>query len=247
MIDVKELHKSFEGEAVLCGLSLSVARGEMLALIGKSGHGKSVLLRHLAGLVRPDAGRITIDGLDLATLGGRALRKLRARFGFVFQGGALFDSISVYDNVAFPLREKTRLCEDEIREKVSAQLALVGLEGAAGKLPAQISGGMVKRTALARALIMAPEIMFFDEPTTGLDPIIGASILKLIQACHRRFGFTGVIVTHQIPRVFAAVQRVALLHEGRIRFMGTPEQMEANDDSVVRGFIRGSAPEPDLG
>ena len=247
MIDVREVHKSFDGEPVLRGLSLSVAKGEMVALIGKSGHGKSVLLRHLAGLVRPDAGRITIDGLDLATLGGRALRRLRGRFGFVFQGGALFDSVSVYDNVAFPLREKTCLSEEEIRVRVSAQLALVGLDGSENKLPAQISGGMVKRTALARALIMEPEIMFFDEPTTGLDPIIAGAILKLIRACHGRFGFTGVIVTHQIPRVFAVVQRVALLHEGRIRLMGTPEQMEATDDPVVRDFIRGSAPEPDLG
>lgn len=237
MIRVTDVYKAFDGVTVLDGVSLEVPKGCFTALIGRSGHGKSVLLRHMAGLLRPDRGHVQIDGEDLATLGMGALRRLRRRFGFVFQGGALFDSMTVFDNVAFPLRECLRLPEPAVRERVEAALGQVGLAGAEGKLPAQISGGMGKRAALARVLVLRPEIIFFDEPTTGLDPITAQSILDLVSRCHRELGFTGVIVSHQIPRVFDVVQQVALLHRGRIRFAGTPDQLRESQDEVVRGLL----------
>jgi phospholipid/cholesterol/gamma-HCH transport system ATP-binding protein len=216
---------------------MAVPSGQFTALIGRSGHGKSVLLRHLAGMLRPDRGHVLVEGRDLATLSMRELRRLRRRFGFVFQGGALFDSMTVFDNVAFPLRECLRLPEAEVRERVLAALAQVGLSGSEAKMPAQISGGMGKRAALARALVLQPQILFFDEPTTGLDPITAQSILDLISRCHRALGFTGVIVSHQIPRVFDIVQQVVVLHRGRLRFSGTPEQLRESKDEVVLGLL----------
>ncbi len=241
MIQIENLTKSFDGVPVLRGVSLSIADGEFVALIGRSGYGKSVLLRHVSGLMRPDGGRVLVGGQELSSLRGRDLEKLRARFGFVFQGGALFDSMSVFDNVAFPLREKTRLREPEIAEQVHAALGRVGLEGSEDKLPGQISGGMVKRTALARALVLQPEFLFFDEPTTGLDPLTAQEVLKLIDECHRNLGFTGIIVSHQIPRVFDIVDRVAVLHDGQIRYFGTPDGLERSDDAAVRQLVTGRA------
>lgn len=237
MIRVVDIHRSFDGVTVLDGVSLAVEPGRFAALIGRSGHGKSVLLRHLAGMLRPDRGQVFVDGKDLASLGGRALRQLRRRFGFVFQGGALFDSMTVLDNVAFPLRECLRLSEPQVQERVAEALGQVGLSGSERKLPAQISGGMGKRVALARALVLRPEILFFDEPTTGLDPITAQSILDLIARCHHDLGFTGVIVSHQIPQVFDIVQQVVVLHHGRVRFDGTPEQIRAAQDEVVLGLL----------
>lgn len=239
MIRIENLTKSFDGVPVLRGISLDVADGEFVALIGRSGYGKSVLLRHVSGLMRPDGGRVLVGGQELSALRGRDLERLRARFGFVFQGGALFDSMSVFDNVAFPLREKTRLGEAEIAEQVHAALARVGLEGAGEKLPGQISGGMVKRTALARALVLEPDFLFFDEPTTGLDPLTAQGVLDLIAECHRNLGFTGIIVSHQIPRVFDIVDRVAVLHDGKIRYFGTPDGLERSDDKTVRQLVTG--------
>jgi len=241
MIQIENITKSFDGVPVLRGVSLTVATGEFVALIGRSGYGKSVLLRHVAGLLRPDSGRVLIDGQDLTGLHGRELEALRSRFGFVFQGGALFDSLSVFDNVAFPLREKTRRSETEIAEQVRAALGRVGLEGSEDKLPAEISGGMVKRTALARALVMEPEFLFFDEPTTGLDPLTAQDVLNLIHECHRNLGFTGIIVSHQIPRVFDIVNQVAVLHNGQIRYFGTPDGLERSADEAVRQLVTGRA------
>lgn len=238
MIQVEALHKSFDGLHVLRGVELWVARGKLLALVGISGQGKSVLLKHLVGLLRPDKGRVVIDGQEVNRLRGRSLERLRARVGFLFQGGALFDSMTVYDNVAFPLREKLRLPEAECRRRVTAALEQVGLVGAEGKFPAQLSGGMAKRAALARCLVAEPEIMLFDEPTTGLDPIINNAMLKLIDDCHRRWGFTGIIVSHAVPQVFTIVDKVALLHNGVIRCLGTPAEVEASNDPVVRQFVR---------
>jgi phospholipid/cholesterol/gamma-HCH transport system ATP-binding protein len=237
MISVVEVYKQFDGVTVLDGVSLTVPTGQFTALIGRSGHGKSVLLRHMAGMLRPDRGQVLVDGHDLALLSMRELRRLRRRFGFVFQGGALFDSMTVFDNVAFPLRECVRLPAASVQERVTAALEQVGLRGSEGKLPAQISGGMGKRAALARALVLQPEILFFDEPTTGLDPITAQAILDLIQRCHRQLGFTGVIVSHQIPQVFDIVQQVAVLQRGRIRFDGTPAQLRESNDDVVRGLL----------
>ena len=237
MIRVCDIHKEFDGVTVLDGVSMVVPPGRFTALIGRSGHGKSVLLRHMAGMLRPDRGQVLVDGNDLATLSLHDLRRLRRRFGFVFQGGALFDSMTVFDNVAFPLRECLRLPEAAARERVLAALDQVGLSGSEAKMPGQISGGMGKRAALARALVLQPQILFFDEPTTGLDPITAQAILDLISRCHRALGFTGVIVSHQIPRVFDIVQQVVVLQRGRIRFDGTPEQLRESNDEVVRGLL----------
>jgi len=242
MIAIENLHKSFGGVEVLKGASLEIRDKEVVALIGPSGEGKSVFLKHVAGLLQPDTGRIIFNGKDLVALRRAELVKLRSRFGFLFQNGALFDSMTVYDNVAFPLREIGRVKEKEVRERVLGELELVGLTGAEEKYPAQLSGGMAKRAALARALVRQPEIMLFDEPTTGLDPIIVHSIHALIAATHKRLGFSGIIVSHEIPGVFAIVQQVALLHEGVIRFVGTPKEIFKSDDPVVRDFIRGSLP-----
>jgi phospholipid/cholesterol/gamma-HCH transport system ATP-binding protein len=178
-----------------------------------------------------------VDGNDVNRLRGKSLARLRDRLGFLFQGGALFDSMTVFENVAFPLKEKTRLNDDLIQERVSKELAHVSLSGSENKYPSQISGGMVKRAALARSLVMDPEIMFFDEPTTGLDPVIGLAILKLIDACHKRISFTGIIVTHEIPRVFEIVDRVAMLHGGIIWAEGTPRDVMSSRDPIVRAFV----------
>ncbi|SPD76412.1 ABC transporter, ATP-binding protein [uncultured Desulfobacterium sp.] len=238
MIRVQEIYKSFGKAQVLKGVSFEVPQGDILALIGRSGYGKSVILKHVAGLLKPDKGHVFINGSDLCNLRGRNLLKLIERFGFLFQNGALFDSMTIFDNVAFPLREKTRMTERQIRERVLTELEQVGLIGSEGKFPSQISGGMIKRASLARALIEEPDIMLFDEPTTGLDPITGKSILALIDSCHRRIGFTGIIVTHEIPRVFSVVDQVALLHEGVVLFHGSPSEIMTSDDPIIRPFVQ---------
>jgi len=237
MIKIENIIKSFDGNEVLKGVSLEIRKGDILALIGGSGCGKSVLLKHVSGLLKPDHGNITIDGRDINKLGGRSLMELRGRLGFLFQSGALFDSMTVFENVAFPLKEKTGLSGRAIKDRVLRELENVGLSGSEIKYPSQISGGMVKRAALARALVMDPEIMLFDEPTTGLDPVIGHSILSLINLCHRRLEFTGIIVTHQIPEIFDIVERVGLLHEGVVRIEGTPQEFITSRDPAVRAFI----------
>jgi len=192
--------------------------------------------------VRPDAGRILIDGVDVARLRGRALDDVRRRYGVVFQGGALFDSMTCGENVAFPLREKLRLPAAEIAKRVEAALAQVGLEGMGAKFPAEISGGMRKRVAIARALVTEPEIVFFDEPTTGLDPVLVNTIHHLILDLHRRFRFTAVVVSHEIPEIFEIADTVAMLHDGRIAEVGPPAAIQASSSRVVQQFIRG---EPD--
>lgn len=241
MITVNNVYHRLDGLEVLSGASLQIERGRFAALIGKSGEGKTVLLKHMAGLMQPDSGRVLIDGNDLCCLSRRKLQQLRRRFGFVFQSGALFDSMTVYENVAFPLREKNNgMTEPEIHEKVMNEIGQVGLSGSENKLPAHLSGGMIKRAALARGLVVEPEIMFFDEPVTGLDPMIGHTILELIHECHERHHFTGVIVTHQLKDVFAVVHEVAMLHEGKIYFHGTPEEIQASGDHVISDFITGN-------
>ena len=237
MIEIEGLHKSFDGNEVLSGVSLAINKGEVVALIGGSGCGKSVLVKHVVGLMKPDRGRVIVDGREISTLNSRGLRELRARLGFLFQGGALFDSMTVFENVVFPLKEKTKLSDELIRTRAFKELELVGLSGSEHKYPSQISGGMVKRAALARALVMDPEIMVFDEPTTGLDPVIGLAILRLIDACHRRLSFTGLIVTHEIPKVFSIVDRVAMLHKGIVWAEGSPQEFVSSKDSVVREFV----------
>lgn len=239
MIKVVGVRRSFGPQEVLRGLDLEIATGEILVVIGRSGGGKSVLLKHLIGLLRPDSGHIFVDDVDITRLGRNALDRIRERYGVVFQGGALFDSMSVYDNVAFPLREKTRLRTAEVRQRVEEKLAQVGLEGMGAKNPAEISGGMRKRVAIARALVTEPEVVFFDEPTTGLDPILVNTIHHLIVELHRKFRFTAIVVSHEIPEIFQIADRVAMLHDGVIVDSGTPEAIQASPNPIVQQFIRG--------
>jgi phospholipid/cholesterol/gamma-HCH transport system ATP-binding protein len=244
MIQVIDVHRSFGGQQVLRGVNLRVHKGEILAIIGRSGSGKTVLLRLIIGLVRPNRGQILIEGTDITQLSGRRLDRVRERFGMLFQGGALFDSMTVFDNVAFPLREKTDLSSSEIAAQVQKMLENVGLGEMGYKFPAELSGGMKKRTALARALITNPSIILFDEPTTGLDPILGRAIHQLIQETHDAFEYTAVIVSHEIPEVFDIATRVAVVHEGRILAEGTPEMIVKSPDPFIQQFISGSLEGP---
>ena len=239
MIRVQGLHKSFGSQPVLRGLDLDIATGEIMVVIGRSGGGKSVLLKHLVGLLRPDAGTVAVDGVEITRLRGGELDRVRERYGVVFQGGALFDSMSVAENVAFPLREKTKLGRAEIWGRVKEKLEQVGLKGMGGKNPAEISGGMRKRVSIARALVTEPEIVFFDEPTTGLDPILVNTIHHLIMDLHRKFRFTAVMVSHEIPEIFEIADRVAMLHEGVIVEVGPPDAVRASANPIVQQFIRG--------
>ena len=242
MIKVSRLRKSFNGQSVLNGIDLEVPDGSITIIIGRSGGGKSVFLKHLLGLMRPDGGRIEVGGVDLARLHGRALDEVRKRYGVVFQSGALFDSMTCRDNVAFPLREKFRLTRANISKRVDRALAQVELEGIGDKYPEEVSGGMRKRVAIARALVTEPEIVFFDEPTTGLDPVLVNTIHHLILDLHRQLHFTAVMVSHEIPEIFEIADRVGMLHEGRIVELGPPAAIQASSNPVVQQFIRG---EPD--
>ncbi|MCF6147127.1 MAG: ABC transporter ATP-binding protein [Candidatus Kuenenia sp.] len=237
MIEVIDLHKSFNEHKVLRGVNLKIEDGHILALIGGSGKGKSVLLKHIIGLTKPDKGKILVDNQDISKLRGKALKRLKERFGVVFQGGALFDSYTVFENVAFPLREKTRMKALDIRETVFRELANVGLSGAENKYPAEISGGMKKRVALARCLVMHPEIIFFDEPTTGLDPLIAKAIHNLIRSLQESLHFTAIMVTHEIPEVFSVADRVAMLYDGKIIAEGTPQEIQDSNNPIVHQFI----------
>lgn len=244
MIRVVHLHKTFGGQQVLKGVDLELESGKITTIIGGSGCGKTVLLKHLNALLLPDRGGVLVDGTDITKIGESALNKIRQKFGVLFQGAALLDSMSLYDNVAFPLREKTKLGESEIRDRAEKCLAQVGLAGAGYKFPAEVSGGMKKRAGLARALVMEPEIVLFDEPTTGLDPLLGKSIHELIRKMHKAFGFTGVIVSHDIPEVFKISDRVAMLANGVITEIAPTEDFVASENPVVRQFLRGETEGP---
>lgn len=239
IIEVHDLRCRLGQRMVLNGLNLAVMPGEILVIVGRSGTGKSVFLKHLIGLMRPDSGRVLVDGEDLHQARWRQLARLRERFGMLFQGGALFDSLTVAENVAFPLREKTRLSEAEIAKVVDEVLQDVGLAGVGQRLPDQLSGGMRKRVALARALAHRPEIMLFDEPTTGLDPILVRSIHQLIADTQAHLGYTAVVVSHELPRVFDIASRVAMLHDGVLIEVAPPEQFQNSLNPVVQQFIAG--------
>ena len=244
MIRLVNLHKSFGSQNVLTGVNLEIPDQAIYVIVGGSGVGKSCLLKHLIGLMRPDDGQVWVDEVEITALRRRALNRIRNRFGMLFQGGALFDSMSVYDNIAFPLREKTRKNETEIREKVHERLAQVGLAGVDNKFPSELSGGMRKRAALARALISDPEILLFDEPTTGLDPIRVNAIHQLILNLHKLLRFTAVIVSHEIPEVFSLATHLAMLHKGVIIESGSPADIQASNNPVVQQFISGQIEGP---
>jgi phospholipid/cholesterol/gamma-HCH transport system ATP-binding protein len=244
MIRVVDLHKSFGRQQVLRGVNLDLEAGKITTIIGGSGSGKTVLLKHLNALLLPDRGSILVGGKDITRLGQTALNEVRRKFGVLFQGAALLDSMTVYDNVAFPLRERTRLKEPDIENKVKESLEQVGLTGMGYKFPAEVSGGMKKRAGLARALVTQPEIMLFDEPTTGLDPLLGKSIHQLIREMHATFKFTGVIVSHDIPQVFKISDRIAMLADGAITEVGTTDEFTASKNPVVRQFLQGDTEGP---
>jgi phospholipid/cholesterol/gamma-HCH transport system ATP-binding protein len=244
MIEIIDLKKRLDGQMVLNGVNLRIEDRELVAIIGRSGTGKSVLIKHLLGLFKPDSGSIIIDGMDIVRFSTRQLCKIRERFGVVFQGGALFDSMSIYDNIAFPLRERLRLSEEEIEAKVRGALEDVSLLGHEHKFPAELSGGMKKRAALARALVTEPSIVLFDEPTTGLDPITLNSIFRLIEKTHKKYNFTGIIVSHDIPEIFYIVDKVAILEGGKIVEYGTPEEIRHSSNPVVRQLITGATEGP---
>ncbi len=239
MIDVIDVHKSFGDQEVLKGVNLKIDTGQTFALIGGSGNGKSVLLKNIIGLMKPDRGSILIDNQDISRLRGRKLKELKNRLGVVFQFGALFDSMTVYENVAFPLKERTRLRDSQIREKVMKELTELGLKNDLDKYPAQLSGGMRKRVALARCLVLDPDILFFDEPTTGLDPIIASSIYRLIRKLQEDRKLTALVISHEIPEIFKIVDHVGMLHDGKIIATGTPEEIQSAPNPVVQKFLKG--------
>ena len=238
------VEKALGGQPVLKGVNLEIPRGKVTTVIGKSGGGKSVLLKHMIGLLRPDRGQVLVDGTDITRLSAHDLNEVRKKFAMLFQGAALFDSLTVLENVAFPLREKTKLRAAEVDRKVLEMLEAVGLTGMGHKFPAELSGGMRKRAGLARALVMGPEIILFDEPTTGLDPLLARTIHDLILETQRRFGFTAVMVSHEIPEIFGISDYVAMLLDGVIAEMAPPEQFQRTRHPGVREFINvGTRPE----
>ena len=244
MISVANLHKNFGNQKVLKGVNLEFASGKITTIVGTSGCGKTVLLKHLNALFLPDKGEVFVDGVDITKLSKNELYQIRTKFGVLFQGAALLDSMTLFDNVAFPLREKTETTESDIKDKVEGRLEQVGLGGMGVKFPAELSGGMRKRAGLARALIMDPEIVLFDEPTTGLDPVLATSIHQLIARTHEAFGFTGVLVSHTIPQVFDISDYVAILANGVIEEISPPEAFRTSTNPVVKQFIQGKTEGP---
>ena len=244
MIKLIDVHKSFNHNQVLRGVHLEVHRGETLVVIGGSGSGKSVLLKHIIGLLTPDRGRIVIDSLDLSRLKERELDEVRKKFGMLFQGAALFDSLSVWENVGFGLKRQTRLSDKEVKAIALEKLEMVGLRGVEDLMPSELSGGMKKRVGLARAIAMEPEILLYDEPTTGLDPIMADVINNLIIAMKQRLKVTAVAITHDMVSAYKIGDRLAMLYEGAILDVGTPDEFRNTSNPVVKQFITGSAEGP---
>ena len=236
-IRCRALEKSFGGKAVLRGLVLDVHGGETLVVLGGSGSGKSVLLKHMNGLLRPDAGEVEVDGVALGQLDEDGLVPVRRNVAMLFQQGALFDSLTVGENIAYPLLEHRLVPPADIPPRVRDALATVGLEGTERLMPSELSGGMRKRAALARALVLEPRALLYDEPTTGLDPVVGAKINHLIRDLQHRLGVTSVVVTHDLASAFFVADRIAFLHEGRIRFTGAPDEARASQDPYLHEFL----------
>lgn len=237
MIKLIGVEKTLGGQPVLQGVDLSIPQGKLTTVIGRSGGGKSVLLKHMIGLLQPDRGEVWVDDVEISRLKGRKLNDVRKRFAMLFQGAALFDSLTVFDNVAFPLREKLGMKGLDVTKRVDEKLEQVGLNGMGHKFPAELSGGMRKRAGLARALVMEPEIILFDEPTTGLDPLMVKSIHDLIVMTQRRFGFTAVMVSHEIPEIFGISDWVAMLQRGKISLMAPASEFQQTTDAEIREFI----------
>jgi phospholipid/cholesterol/gamma-HCH transport system ATP-binding protein len=239
MIAVRSLAKKIGEQEILRGVDLEVARGETLAIIGRSGGGKSVLLKHLVGLMEPDAGEIWVEGQNIIGLTERQLGAVREKIGILFQGAALFDSMTVAENIAFPLREAGERNPKVLREKVREMLDVVELEGQEEKMPESLSGGMKKRVGLARSIVRRPSCVLYDEPTSGLDPVVSDSINRLIRRLQKRLGMTSVVVTHDMKSAFDVANHVAYLHEGRIYFYGTPNQLQQMSDPILQDFLLG--------
>ena len=244
MIEIRGLRKKLGAKQVLDGVDLEVRRGETMVVMGRSGTGKSVLLKHIIGLMTPDTGSIEVDDVDIVNLPERGLNEVRRHFGMLFQGAALFDSLTVGENVALPLREHTRMKDAEVRSRVAERLEWVGLKGVEDMKPASLSGGMKKRVGLARAIVMDPKYVLYDEPTTGLDPIMADVIDQLIRSLQKRMGVTSVIVTHDMASAFKVADRMALLNDGRVVFLGSVEDVRTTQDPLVRQFVEGSSEGP---
>ena len=237
IIQLKGVEKTLGGQPVLRGVDLDIPKGDITTIIGPSGEGKSVLLKHMIGLMRPDKGQVLVDGVDISTIRDQELNEIRKKFSMLFQSAALFDSMNVFENVAFPLREKRLVSESDVQRYVPEMLERVGLGGMGHKFPAELSGGMKKRAGLARALVMGPEIILFDEPTTGLDPLMAHAIHDLILAMHKTFRFTAIMVSHEIPRIFPISDWVAMLKNGKILAMARSAEFQRLTDPLVHEFI----------
>jgi len=237
MLEIKDLKRSFGPQQVLKGINLKINPGEITVIIGGSGSGKSVLLKHLIGLEKPDFGQIIIDGVDITKLEMEEKTKVRMRFGMLFQDGALFDYLNSYENIAFPLREHRKLKEPEIAKLVAEKLKQVGLSGIEKKMPSELSGGMRKRVGLARAIVLNPEIILYDEPTTGLDPVSSLAIDDLIVDTQNALKGTTVVISHDIRATLRIANRIAMLHDGRIVAEGTPKDFLSNPNPIIRSFL----------
>jgi len=244
MIEIINLCKTFNSNLVLDNLNLNILKGETLVIIGRSGCGKSVLLKHIIGIMKPDSGQVIIDEVDITRLDQKELNDFRMKFGMLFQGAALFDSLTVGENVGFVLYEHTNLSEIEIKERIKECLAHVGLYGIENHKPAELSGGMKKRVGLARAIAVNPQIMMYDEPTTGVDPIMGDAINDLIISLHDKLKVTSIAVTHDMVSAYKIADRIAMLYKGKIIAVGTPEEIKNTNDPVVKQFITGAATGP---
>ncbi len=243
-IRIRGLRKSFGPKLVLDGVDLDVRAGESTVIIGASGTGKSVLVKHVIGLLRPDAGRVEVDGVDIHALDNRAITAFRRRFGMAFQEGALFDSMTVAGNVGFPLKRLTKMTRAEIDARVEECLAMVRLEGVGHKAPSELSGGMRRRVGFARAVALSPEILLFDEPTSGLDPVTTALIDEVIMDLSDRMRSTTVTITHDMESAYRIADRIGMLHGGKLIALGTPEELRRSADPRVQQFIRGEARGP---
>jgi phospholipid/cholesterol/gamma-HCH transport system ATP-binding protein len=243
MVTVRDLVKRIGAQEILRGVDLDVGHGETLAIIGRSGGGKSVLLKQLVGLMRPDSGEIWVEGQDITKLKERQLAIIRQKVGILFQGAALFDSLTVAENIAFPLHEAGERDPKSIREKVRQMLEVMELEGEESKMPVNLSGGMKKRVGLARAIVRRPSCILYDEPTSGLDPVVSDSINRLIRRLQERFQVTSVVVTHDMKSAFHVADHIAYLHDGRIYFNGTPEELQRSSDPLLQDFLIGRSEE----